>query len=106
MSVQSTEYLPEEKLVAFAISHADRDTPRYPRKGKAPGRRAARAAFAHDLGTGRIKLTPSQLRAARLVHKSAYLARVKLIEAEEQTAREVRHLRRTGQPWTANAAAF
>lgn len=104
MSAKPTEYLPEEKLVAFAISHADRDTPRYPAKGKAPGRRAARAAFAHDLGTGRITLAPNQLRAARLVHKSAYLARVGILEAEEQAAREVRYLARTGRAWATPGA--
>lgn len=94
----SVEIIPEERLVAFAIEHADRDTPRYPAKGQRPGRRSAASAFDHDVSTGRIKLEPSQVRAAKLVHRSAYLARVKLIEAEEQVAREKRHQLRTGQP--------
>lgn len=95
----SPDVIPEAKLVAFAIQHADRDTPRHPKKGRLPGKRAARKAFAHDIGTGRIALEPNQLRAAKLVHRSAYDARVKIIEREEQTLREKRHELRTGRAW-------
>ena len=98
----STEYLPEERLIALAITQADRDTPRFPRKGAIPAHSSARRAFAHDLGTGRIVVTSSQLRAARLVYRTAYLTRVRLIAGEEQVARAARHKRRTGRPWVAS----